>query len=208
MLASPLHLQERGASADRSRVYHSLRENSVSSSSRFRASAGRPAAVSSHKRKSSQESHSDRDGVPLAYQSIQGENEAQTRLSESENDVRLILAEQRDHRLAEARAEVMKQECSADFLDCSVRELQRQIHSSRWKIDHTNQGYETSRREQARLREELAQRERALRETHIRSIHEVEELKRAQEMQVDEFSRQELTESRSTIHELTSRRSE
>ena len=36
LLASPLYLQEREASADRSRVYHSLRANSVSSSSHFR----------------------------------------------------------------------------------------------------------------------------------------------------------------------------
>ena len=40
VLASPLYLQEREASADQPRVYHSCRESSVSSSSRFRASAG------------------------------------------------------------------------------------------------------------------------------------------------------------------------
>ena len=94
--------------------------------------------------------------------------------------------------------------CWADFLDCFIRELQRQIHSSRMDTDHTNARCETSRREQARLHEELAQRERALRETHIESIHEVEELKRAQEMRSDEFSRQELRESHATIQELTS----
>ena len=125
MLASPLYLQEREASADRSRVYHSVRENSVSSLSRFRASAERPAAVFSHKRKSSQESHSDRDGIPLAHRAVQGENEALSRLSESENDTRSILEEQRDHLLSEARSEVLKQECRADFLECSIRELQR-----------------------------------------------------------------------------------
>ena len=69
--------------------------------------------------------------------------------------------------------------------------------------DHTNLTYETSRGEQARLHEELAQRERALRETHIKSIHEVEELKRAQELRVDEFSVQELRESLATFQELT-----
>ena len=198
MLASPLYLQEREASADPPRVYHSCRENSVSSSSRFRPSAERPAAVFSHRRQSSQESHSDRDGIPLALRAAQGQNEALSRLSESENDTRLILEEQRDHLLAEAKSEVLKQECRGDFLDCSLRELQRQCHSSRMDIDHTNLGYETSRREQARLHEELAQRERALRETHIQIIHEVEEMKRAQEMRIDEFSRQ------ATAHELAS----
>ena len=66
------------------------------------------------------------------------------------------------------------------------------------EVDHTNLGCETSRREQARLHEELAQREGALRETHIRNIHEAEELKRAQEMQIDDFSSQELRESQHT----------
>ena len=86
MLASPLYFFEREASADRSLVYHSFRQNSLSSSSRFRASAERPAAVFSHERKSSQESHSDRDGIPLAHGAVQGENEASSRPSESEND--------------------------------------------------------------------------------------------------------------------------
>ena len=71
------------------------------------------------------------------------------------------------------------------------------------EVDHSNLGYETCRK-QARLHEELAQRERALRKTHIRSIHDVEELNRAQEMRNDEFSRQELTESQATIQQLTS----
>ena len=71
-------------------------------------------------------------------------------------------------------------------------------------MDCVNHGCEESRREQAQLHEELAQRENALRETHIRSIREVEELKRAQEMRIDDCSRQELTESLATIQELTS----
>ena len=44
---------------------------------------------------------------------------------------------------------------------------------------------------QARLHEELAHREKALRDTRIRNMHEVEELLRAQQMRVDEFSRHE-----------------
>ena len=67
-----------------------------------------------------------------------------------------------------------------------------------------NHGYEESRREQSRLHEELAQREEALGETHITSIHEVNELKGAQEIRIDEFSRCELRESQVTIQELTS----
>ena len=75
MLASPLYLQETEASANQPRVYHSHRQNFVSSSSRFRVSAGKPAAMFSHRRMSRQECHSDRDGIPLAHRAAQGEND-------------------------------------------------------------------------------------------------------------------------------------
>ena len=45
--------------------------------------------------------------------------------------------------------------------------------------------------------------ERALRNTRIRNIHEVEELKRAQEMRNDDFSVHKLRESHATMQELT-----
>ena len=47
-------------------------------------------------------------------------------------------------------------------------------------------------------------REKALRGTRIRSIHEMEEFRRAQELRVDEFSVQKLRESHDTIQKLTS----
>ena len=75
--------------------------------------------------------------------------------------------------LAEAKSEIMKQECKVDSLNTCLRELQRQAHSNRLQTDNVNYGYEESRREQVRLQEELAPRERALRETLFRSIHEV-----------------------------------
>ena len=47
-------------------------------------------------------------------------------------------------------------------------------------------------------------KEKALRDTQIRSIHEMGELKRAQELQVDEFSVQKMRESHDAIQKLTS----
>ena len=47
-------------------------------------------------------------------------------------------------------------------------------------------------------------KEKALRDTQFRSNHEMEELKRAQELRVDEFSVQKLRESHDTIQNLTS----
>ena len=109
----------------------------------------------------------------------------------------------KDHRLAEATSEILKQECKVDTLNTCIREFQRQAHSHRLELDSVN-WYEESRREQARLHEELAQREKALRDTRIRNIHEVEDLKRSQEMRIDEFSVHKLRESHATIQELTS----
>ena len=56
-----------------------------------------------------------------------------------------------------------------------------------------------SRREQVLLQEELVMKAKALRETQILSMHEMGEMKRAQEIRVDEFSVLNLRESHETI---------
>ena len=61
-----------------------------------------------------------------------------------------------------------------------------------------------SRREQTRLQEELLRKEKALRDTQIRSKHEMGKMKRSQVQQVDEFSMQKSRENHETIQQLTS----
>ena len=89
-----------------------------------------------------------------------------------------------------------------DPLNIWIRELQRQAHAQRLELDDANGGYEESRKEQVRQEEKLAlrERERALRDTRIRNVHEMEEL----EVRVEECSLQKLGESHATILELTS----
>ena len=60
MLASPLYLQEREASADLSQVYQSNEESLLPSSQSISISAGKPVALVSQKRKSRQELDNDR----------------------------------------------------------------------------------------------------------------------------------------------------
>ena len=60
-----------------------------------------------------------------------------------------------------------------------------------WKLGILEQ----SRREQAPLHEELADRERALRDSRVRSIQKLEELKREQEFRLEEFSIRKLVEN-------------
>ena len=95
MLALPLYLQEREASADRSLVYHSFRESSVSSSSHFRGNAGKPAALFSHTRNSSQDTFSDRDGISSRHQTVEGKGETFVTFSNPEETVRLALEQQK-----------------------------------------------------------------------------------------------------------------
>ena len=60
-----------------------------------------------------------------------------------------------------------------------------------------------SRREQVRLQDELSMKEKVLRDTRIPNIHELVEMKRAQEQRVDEFPVQKVRENHETIQRLT-----
>ena len=51
----------------------------------------------------------------------------------------------------------------------------------------------------------LSEQNRDLREAHIKSLYEMEELKRVQELRVDESSRRRLIENQDTINELTAK---
>ena len=208
MLASLLQLQERQANADQSRVYHSLRENLVSSSSHFRESTERPAArkVRGNPLRCFQtEGSRVKKHFPTedfsSDQQVPGNNEPPLWFSNPESSVKSFLQEPQDYMLAEAKSEVRKQECRADSLDSSVRDLQRQRDSNRLETYCTNQGFEESRKEQARLHQASAQWKRAVRDTRIRSIHEVGQLKRAQQMRIDE---DELRESHAAIQKRQS----
>ena len=61
-----------------------------------------------------------------------------------------------------------------------------------------------SRREPSRLQEELSLKEKVLRKTRIRNMHEIGEIKTAQELRVNDFSVQKLRESHETIQRLNS----
>ena len=73
------------------------------------------------------------------------------------------------------------------------------------EIDHTLAGDEQLRRDQLLLQEQISEQNRDLREARIKSLHEMEELKRFQGSTFDEFSRRTLIEDRDTILELTAK---
>ena len=76
------------------RIYQSFRENPVTSSSHFRASAGKPTTISSHK-KSNQETLSDKETISSGHQPVQGKRETFFRLSDLENAARLDFIKQK-----------------------------------------------------------------------------------------------------------------
>ena len=66
----------------------------------------------------------------------------------------------------------MKQEHKVESLNNRISELQQQVYARRLDLENAHHGCVESRREKARLQEELVLKEKALRETQIRSMHE------------------------------------
>ena len=154
LLASPLYLQKREANVERTQVYHSVTENLMSSASQDPISTGRPGALLfSSTNKLNPETFSDSEHFSLRHQQVLGNNEPLFRFSNPETSVKSIQEGHRDHMLAEAKCEVMKQEFKVDSLNTCIREPQRQPHSQRLELDEVICGNEESRRGQVRLRE-------------------------------------------------------
>ena len=97
----------------------------------------------------------------------------------------------------------MKQEHQVESLNICISELQQQTYAQRLELQDAQHGNIDSRREQVRLQEELSMKEKVLRDTQIRSMHEMGEMKRARELRVDEVSAQKLKENHETIQKLT-----
>ena len=101
----------------------------------------------------------------------------------------------------------MKQEHQVESPNNCISEL-HQTYAQRLELQDAQHGYIESRREQVRLREELSFEEKVLRDTQIRSMHEMREMKRAQELRVDDFSVQKLREGHETVERLASQMQE
>ena len=76
----------------------------------------------------------------------------------------------------------------------SIHELIGIIDSQRMDIDHTITVCEQSRRHQLLLQEEMSEQNRALRETCIRNMRDMDELQKSHVFKFEELSRRKLTE--------------
>ena len=79
------------------------------------------------------------------------------------------------------------------------------IESHRSEINRAHAGDEQLRRDQLLLHEQLSEQNWDLREAHLKSFNEMEELKRFQGSAFDEFSGRRLIENQDTVHEVTAR---
>ena len=180
--SSPLFIQEREEPANLRHAYHSHEESMLPAQSLFtQTRTVRPV----HELSSCQKRKSSRDM----------ENER----------IRILLERQKEQILAEVRTEIQKHEFQADSDRRSIQELNGTIDSQRRVIENTIASDEQFRRDQLLLQEQLSEPNRDLGEARIKSLHEMEELKRVQELRIDEFSRRRLIENQDTINELTAR---
>ena len=120
----PLYSQEREACADRSLVYHSFRETQWRSS-HFRERAGKLAALFSRKKKSGQDTFSDRDGTSSGQQRVQGKGETLVRFSNREETARLALEELTPTKKTQCQVHLTSEQVQGDLQQCSHTEENR-----------------------------------------------------------------------------------
>ena len=181
-LSSPLFIQEREEPANLRQAYHSHEKSLLPTQSFFaHTNTGRPVyePSSSQKRKSGGDMENER--------------------------IRILLERQKEQILAEVRTEIQKHELQAESDRRSIQDLAGIDDSQRREVDHTITSDEQSRRDQLLLQEQLSEQNRDLRVADIKSLHEMETLKKVQELRIDEFSRRRLIENQDTINELTAR---
>ena len=153
-LSSPLFIQEREEPANLRQACHSHEESLLPAQFFFaHTGTGRPVyeLSSCQKRKSSREMENER--------------------------IRILLEGQKEQILAEIKTEIQKYEVQADSDRRSIQELNGIIESQRREIDHTVASDERLRRDQLLLQEQLSEQNRDLREAHMKSLHEMEEMK-------------------------------
>ena len=97
----------------------------------------------------------------------------------------------------QARSDLAKQELHVESLNRCIGELQRQTEDQRLALQDAQYGIVESGREQVRQQEELIVYERKSSPEILRNMHEMREIKRAQEQRMsDDVSVQKLRESR------------
>ena len=118
--------------------------------------------------------------------------------------IRTLLETQREQILADCQAEIRKHEFQADYDRRSIQKLNETIESQK-ELCRAHQGDERHRQDQQLLHEQLLKQNWDLRKAHVKSLNEMEELKRFQGSTFDTIARRKLVEDQDTILELTAK---
>ena len=99
----------------------------------------------SSQKRLNRDTFSDRDEFSSRHPQVLGSNEAFIRFY---NVAKSLLDGNRDHLLAEARSELMKQEYKVESPNTCITELQQHSYAQRLELEDAHHGYVESRQEQ------------------------------------------------------------
>ena len=194
----------REANAQRAQAYHSRRECLMSSSSRDLEAPGKLDAVFSYHFESSQNTCSKRDRCNESGNRVESSVHSVLRIADQAKVGKSLLDGNKDHLLNQARSELMKQEHQVGSLNNCIDELQKQAHAQRLELeDRPSRILWISTKSCPTARRTSYERKGSLRYSNPKR-HEMGEMKRVQELRVDDVSVQKLRESHETIQRLTS----
>ena len=109
-----------------------------------------------------------------------------------------LLEGNKDHLLSQARSELMRQDHQVGSFNNCISELQQQACAQRLELQDAQHGYIESRREQVFYKKNYLWNKTFSEILKILSMHEMGEMKRAQELWVDWDSMQKLRENHET----------
>ena len=95
-----------------------------------------------------------------------------------------LLEGNKHHLPSQARSDLAKRELHVESLNKCIGDLQKRTEAQNRALQDVQNEFVEYRREQTRLQEALLRKEKALRETQIRSKHDMGKIKRAQIQQV------------------------
>ena len=88
-----------------------------------------------------------------------------------------LLEGNKGHLLSQARTDLARREIHVESLNKCINDLQKKTEAQDMALQEVQQEFVESRREQARLHEELLRKEKGLRDTQIGCMHELEKMR-------------------------------
>ena len=196
MLASPLYFREREENEGQARAYHSERESLMIRSSRNPEVSGKPDAECVKKREAnaqrtfretrcsvscqSQNTFSERDRSDEPGNRFESSVHYVFRFADLANVGKSLLDGNKDHLLNRN----IKWDLSTVVSMCSSNKLM--LKDWNWRTPITD--ILNLEENNFACKRKCLRRKKVLRDTQLRNIHEMEEMKRGQELRVDEFS--------------------